>query len=114
MKKLVILGSTGSIGKSTLSVVEQNKTEYEVFGLVGGKNVELMTTQCSLFQPKFAALDDENAAKALVEQLRQLNVKTEVLSGQKAICELSAHPESGYGDGGDCWGGRPVTNAFSG
>ncbi|UKH38539.1 1-deoxy-D-xylulose-5-phosphate reductoisomerase [Actinobacillus pleuropneumoniae] len=93
MKKLVILGSTGSIGKSTLSVVEQNKTEYEVFGLVGGKNVELMTTQCLLFQPKFAALDDENAAKALVEQLRQLNVKTEVLSGQKAICELSAHPE---------------------
>lgn len=93
MKKLVILGSTGSIGKSTLSVVEQNKTEYEVFGFVGGKNVELMTTQCLLFQPKFAALDDENAAKALVEQLRQLNVKTEVLSGQKAICELSAHPE---------------------
>lgn len=93
MKKLVILGSTGSIGKSTLSVVEQNKTEYEVFGLVGGKNVELMAAQCLFFQPKFAALDDENAAKALEEQLRQLNVKTEVLSGQKAICELSAHPE---------------------
>ncbi|MBL4536332.1 1-deoxy-D-xylulose-5-phosphate reductoisomerase [Actinobacillus pleuropneumoniae] len=93
MKKLVILGSTGSIGKSTLSVVEQNQTEYEVFGLVGGKNVELMAAQCLLFQPKFAALDDENAAKALEEQLRQLNVKTEVLSGQKAICELSAHPE---------------------
>ncbi|WGE75935.1 1-deoxy-D-xylulose-5-phosphate reductoisomerase [Actinobacillus equuli] len=93
MKKLVILGSTGSIGKSTLSVVEQNKTEYEVFGLVGGKNVELMAAQCLLFQPKFAALDDENAAKALAEQLKQLNVKTEVLSGQKAICELSAHPE---------------------
>ncbi|VEB26382.1 1-deoxy-D-xylulose 5-phosphate reductoisomerase [Actinobacillus lignieresii] len=93
MKKLVILGSTGSIGKSTLSVVEQNKTEYEVFGLVGGKNVELMAAQCLLFQPKFAALDDEQAAKALAEQLRQLNVKTEVLSGQKAICELSAHPE---------------------
>ncbi|WGE55994.1 1-deoxy-D-xylulose-5-phosphate reductoisomerase [Actinobacillus equuli subsp. equuli] len=93
MKKLVILGSTGSIGKSTLSVVEQNKTEYEVFGLVGGKNVELMAAQCLLFQPKFAALDDENAAKALAEQLKQFNVKTEVLSGQKAICELSAHPE---------------------
>ena len=93
MKKLVILGSTGSIGKSTLSVVEQNKTEYEVFGLVGGKTVELMAAQCLLFQPKFAALDDEQAAKALAEQLKQFNVKTEVLSGQKAICELSAHPE---------------------
>ncbi|WGE91784.1 1-deoxy-D-xylulose-5-phosphate reductoisomerase [Actinobacillus genomosp. 1] len=94
MKKLVILGSTGSIGKSTLSVVEQNKTEYEVFGLVGGKNVELMAAQCLLFQPKFAALADENAAKALAEQLKQFNVKTEVLRGQKAICELSAHPEA--------------------
>ncbi|WP_150538414.1 1-deoxy-D-xylulose-5-phosphate reductoisomerase [Actinobacillus vicugnae] len=93
MKKLVILGSTGSIGKSTLSVVEQNKTEYEVFGLVGGKNVELMAAQCLLFQPKFAALDDEKAAKALAEQLKQFNLNTEVLSGQKAICELSAHPE---------------------
>ncbi|WGE90143.1 1-deoxy-D-xylulose-5-phosphate reductoisomerase [Actinobacillus arthritidis] len=93
MKKLVILGSTGSIGKSTLSVVEQNKTEYEVFGLVGGKNVELMLAQCLSFQPKFVALDDENAAKALAEQLKQYNVKTEVLSGQKAICELSANPE---------------------
>ncbi|WGE47583.1 1-deoxy-D-xylulose-5-phosphate reductoisomerase [Actinobacillus equuli] len=93
MKKLVILGSTGSIGKSTLSVVEQNKTEYEVFGLVGGKNVELMAAQCLLFQPKFAALDDEQAAKALAEQLKQFNVKTEVLSGQKAIYELSAHSE---------------------
>ncbi len=94
MKKLVILGSTGSIGKSTLSVVEQNKTEYEVFGLVGGKNVELMAAQCLLFQPKFAALADENAAKVLAEQLKQFNVKTEVLRGQKAICELSAHPEA--------------------
>ncbi|VEI46315.1 1-deoxy-D-xylulose 5-phosphate reductoisomerase [Actinobacillus equuli] len=52
-----------------------------------------MAAQCLLFQPKFAALDDENAAKALAEQLKQFNVKTEVLSGQKAICELSAHPE---------------------
>ena len=94
MKKLVILGSTGSIGKSTLSVVEQNKTEYEVFGLVGGKNVKLMAAQCLLFQPKFAALADENAAKVLAEQLKQFNVKTEVLRGQKAICELSAHPEA--------------------
>lgn len=93
MKKLVILGSTGSIGQSTLAVVEHNKTQYEVFGLVGGKNVELMAAQCLLFQPKFAALDNEHAAKELAEQLKHLKVNTVVLSGQKAICELSAHPE---------------------
>lgn len=94
MKKLVILGSTGSIGKSTLSVVEQNKERYQVFGLAGGKNVELMAVQCALFQPQFAALDDEKAAQALRERLNREGLKTEVLAGRKAICELSAHPEA--------------------
>lgn len=94
MKKLVILGSTGSIGKSTLSVVEQNKEQYEVFALVGGKNVALMAEQCRQYQPHFAALDDERAALELKTNLTNSGVKTEVLSGQKAICELSAHPEA--------------------
>ncbi|OOH89804.1 1-deoxy-D-xylulose-5-phosphate reductoisomerase [Pasteurellaceae bacterium 15-036681] len=93
MKKLVILGSTGSIGKSTLSVIEHNPEQYQVFALVGGKNVELMTEQCVQFQPKFVALNDENAAQQLAQKLKNSNITTEVLAGQKAICELSAHPE---------------------
>lgn len=93
MKKIVILGSTGSIGKSTLSVIQQNAADYQVFALVGGKNVELMAAQCVLFQPQFAALDDEKAATELKAHLATLNIKTEVLAGQKAICELAAHPE---------------------
>lgn len=93
MKKIVILGSTGSIGKSTLSVIQQNAADYQVFALVGGRNVELMAAQCVLFQPQFAALDDEKAASELKAHLATLNIKTEVLAGQKAICELAAHPE---------------------
>lgn len=93
MKKLVILGSTGSIGKSTLSVVEHNKEQYEVFALVGGKNATLMITQCQQYQPAFAAMDDEKAAQKLKVALAHLGIKTEVLSGQKAICDLSAHPD---------------------
>jgi 1-deoxy-D-xylulose-5-phosphate reductoisomerase len=93
MKNLVILGSTGSIGKSTLSVVEHNPEKYRVFALVGGKNVALMTEQAVQFQPKFAAMDDENAAMQLAENLKKAGVNTEVLSGQKAICELAAHSE---------------------
>ena len=46
MKKIVILGSTGSIGKSTLSVIQNNPSDYQIFALVGGKNVELMAAQC--------------------------------------------------------------------
>ncbi|SEP59001.1 1-deoxy-D-xylulose 5-phosphate reductoisomerase [Basfia succiniciproducens] len=96
MKKqnLVILGSTGSIGKSTLSVIEHNPEKYHAFALVGGCNVDLMVEQCVKFQPEFAALDDENAAKQLAEKLKSAGKKTKVLAGQKAICELAAHPEA--------------------
>ena len=96
MKKqnLVILGSTGSIGTSTLSVIEHNPEQYQAFALVGGRNVELMVEQCMKFQPTFAALDDEGAAKNLQEKLTALGSKTQVLSGQKAICELAAHEQA--------------------
>lgn len=96
MKKqnLVILGSTGSIGTSTLSVVEHNPEKYHAFALVGGRNVDLMVEQCMKFQPAFAALDDESAAKNLREKLTALGSQTQVLSGQKAICELAAHEQA--------------------
>ncbi|MFZ7343289.1 1-deoxy-D-xylulose-5-phosphate reductoisomerase [Avibacterium volantium] len=93
-QKLVILGSTGSIGTSTLSVIEHNPDKYQAFALVGGRNVQLMVEQCVKFQPTFAALDDESAAKNLKEKLTALGLRTQVLSGQKAICELAAHPEA--------------------
>ncbi|WP_439238559.1 1-deoxy-D-xylulose-5-phosphate reductoisomerase [Lonepinella sp. BR2919] len=96
MKKqnLVILGSTGSIGTSTLSVIEHNPEQYQAFALVGGRNVDLMVQQCVKFQPQFAALDDDRAAKKLTEKLTALGSQTQVLSGQKAICELAAHPDA--------------------
>ncbi|SUB24822.1 1-deoxy-D-xylulose-5-phosphate reductoisomerase [Avibacterium avium] len=93
-QKLVILGSTGSIGTSTLSVIEHNSDKYQAFALVGGRNVQLMVEQCVKFQPIFAALDDESAAKNLKEKLTALGLRTQVLSGQQAICELAAHPEA--------------------
>ncbi|HDR0967047.1 TPA: 1-deoxy-D-xylulose-5-phosphate reductoisomerase [Pasteurella multocida] len=94
MKKIVILGSTGSIGTSTLSVITHNPDKYQVFALVGGRNVELMFQQCLTFQPSFAALDDDVAAKMLAEKLKAHQSKTIVLAGQQAICELAAHSEA--------------------
>ncbi|HDR0735298.1 TPA: 1-deoxy-D-xylulose-5-phosphate reductoisomerase [Pasteurella multocida] len=94
MKKIVILGSTGSIGTSTLSVITHNPDKYQVFALVGGRNVELMFQQCLTFQPSFAALDDDVAAKMLAEKLKAHQSKTTVLAGQQTICELAAHPEA--------------------
>ncbi|HDR1535711.1 TPA: 1-deoxy-D-xylulose-5-phosphate reductoisomerase, partial [Pasteurella multocida] len=81
-------------GTSTLSVITHNPDKYQVFALVGGRNVELMFQQCLTFQPSFAALDDDVAAKMLAEKLKAHQSQTTVLAGQQAICELAAHPEA--------------------
>ncbi|MGC7589112.1 1-deoxy-D-xylulose-5-phosphate reductoisomerase [Bisgaard Taxon 46] len=93
-QNLVILGSTGSIGTSTLSVIEHNPDKYNAFALVGGRNVELMFEQCLKFRPHFVALDDVTAAKVLAEKLKAHQCTTQVLAGQQAICELAAHPQA--------------------
>lgn len=93
-QNIVILGATGSIGQSTLSVIEHNSDKYRAFALVGGKNAEVMLEKCIKFRPRFAALNDETAAKKLREKLTALGCPTEVLSGEQAICELAAHPEA--------------------
>ncbi|WP_414147381.1 1-deoxy-D-xylulose-5-phosphate reductoisomerase [Erwinia sp. BNK-24-b] len=90
MKQLTILGSTGSIGTSTLAVIKANPELFAVKALVAGHNVELMAEQCHIFRPAYAAMADEASAAALRLKLADLNVATEVMSGEKAACELAA------------------------
>ncbi|KAA8996101.1 1-deoxy-D-xylulose-5-phosphate reductoisomerase [Affinibrenneria salicis] len=90
MKQLTILGSTGSIGTSTLAVIKANPDKFSVRALVAGRNVALMARQCLAFRPAWAAMADEAAAQALREILRQQGCRTEVLSGPQAACELAA------------------------
>lgn len=94
MQNIVILGSTGSIGKSTLSVIKHNPNKYHAFALIGGKNVEKMLEQCLAFSPDFAALADIQAAQELSEKLKAQGCQTQVMAGEKAICELAAHPQA--------------------
>lgn len=91
MKKIVILGSTGSIGCSTLSVIRQNSEKYSVFALVSAQNVEKMLIQCIEFQPDYAVMVDENAANILRTALHSQNIQTEVLTGAHAIEQIVAH-----------------------
>jgi len=90
MKQLTILGSTGSIGASTLAVIRANPQLFSVKALVAGYNVELMAGQCVAFRPAYAAMADERSAAMLRQHLKSLNVATEVLSGEQAACELAA------------------------
>lgn len=95
MKQLTILGSTGSVGTSTLAVVRANPDAFNVTALVAGKNVDVMAQQCAEFHPRFASMADETSAKALRAILAEQGIKTEVLSGEKAACELAALDDVG-------------------
>ncbi|MDR0806141.1 MAG: 1-deoxy-D-xylulose-5-phosphate reductoisomerase [Enterobacteriaceae bacterium] len=93
MKKITILGSTGSIGNSTLSVVRENPELFTVFALVAGRNVEVMAQQCREFTPRFASMADETSAQALREILQSEHLNIDVLCGIDAACDLAAASE---------------------
>lgn len=89
MKNITILGSTGSIGCSTLAVIRQNPDLFKAFALTGGQNVGKMTEQCLEFRPNYVAMADEQVAQQLKKNLLELKLNIEVLHGQQAICDLA-------------------------
>ncbi|CRK85793.1 1-deoxy-D-xylulose 5-phosphate reductoisomerase [Candidatus Providencia siddallii] len=93
MKHITILGSTGSIGTSTLSVIRQHSEKFQIIALVANKNVTSMAKQCLEFNPKYASLINETSAKALRNILSENNCKTEVLSGKKSAIDLAGLDE---------------------
>lgn len=93
MKRLTILGSTGSIGTSTLSVVRNNPDKFKVVALVAGRNVAELAKQCLEFQPQYASMSDEKSAQELRVILVENHCKTEVLSGREAAIQLAGLDE---------------------
>ena len=91
MKKIAVLGSTGSIGTQTLEVVRENK-DIEVLGLAAGNNIKLLERQIREFHPKMAAVWSEERAKELRENVKDLNIK--IVSGMEGLIELSVMEES--------------------
>lgn len=94
MKQITLLGSTGSIGCSTLDVIRHNPQHYQVLALVAGRNVDRMLAQCLEFCPRFAVLEDAACAQRLRGALSQHGAPTEVLHGQQAACEIAALDEA--------------------
>ncbi len=91
MKKIAILGSTGSIGTQTLEVVRENK-DIEVLGLAAGNNIKLLEEQIREFKPRLAAVWKEEKAIELRESIKDLNVK--VVSGMEGLIELAVLEEA--------------------
>jgi len=86
MQQLAILGATGSIGASTLKVVDNNLEQFSVHTLTGGRNAQRMLALVKRYKPKRVVMDDPNAAQLVNEELKSLDISCEVDSGSDAIC----------------------------
>jgi 1-deoxy-D-xylulose-5-phosphate reductoisomerase len=92
-QRVCILGATGSIGVNTLDVISRHPDRFEVFALTAHSRVDELFAQCVEWRPRYAVLPDAVRANELGVRLRGQGVKTEVLSGAQALCELAAHPD---------------------
>ena len=91
MKKIAVLGSTGSIGTQTLEIVRTNG-DIEVEALAAGNNIDLLERQIREFRPKLAAVWKEERAAELKNRLRDTDVR--IVSGMDGLLEVAAVPES--------------------
>ena len=91
MKRIVILGSTGSIGASTLDVVSRFPDRFQIVGLAAGSNDQILEDQIRTFRPKVVALSCPDAAKRL--RARVGNAQVEVLDGEPGLCEVARFPQ---------------------
>ena len=89
MHQLTVLGSTGSIGRSTLDVVRRHPEKFAIQALAAHRDVTRMLADCLEFRPRYAVLVQEEAALALRLALLETGSTTVVLSGSQALCEMA-------------------------
>ncbi|MDG1162842.1 MAG: 1-deoxy-D-xylulose-5-phosphate reductoisomerase, partial [Burkholderiales bacterium] len=88
-KKLVtILGATGSIGVSTLSVIRQQKERYDVFALSAHSNIDLLVSQCHTFQPKYVVASDPDMYESLKQKIETVVADVTILSGSEGLSQV--------------------------
>ncbi len=85
MKRLSILGSTGSIGKSTIEVINNHPDKFKVVGLAAKNSVQLLQSQIKLLKPEVVAVFDESAASTL----RKMDLPVEILTGEQGLVRVA-------------------------
>ena len=90
---LTILGSTGSIGESTLDVVSRHPEKFRVFALAGHKQVEKLAAQCQTLRPEYAVVADAEHAARLEAMLKRDGTATQVLHGAQALVDVASADE---------------------
>jgi len=96
LKAVALLGSTGSIGTSALSVLAQHTDKYNVYALTANRSVDKLFEQCQQFKPMFAVMLDESSAKQLSLKVKAAGLLIQVLSGVQALEEVVQHGEVDY------------------
>ena len=91
MKIISILGSTGSIGKSTLSVIKLHPEKFKVFALAGFNNVDLLLEQTIKFKPNFIVTKDLKSKRQLMDKLKETKLDTVVLYGNDGYSFIASH-----------------------
>jgi 1-deoxy-D-xylulose-5-phosphate reductoisomerase len=92
-QRIAILGSTGSVGTSTLDVIARHLDRYEVVALTAATQVELLLEQCRLFSPRFAVMASEPHAAQLADRAKAEGLSVQVLSGADALCNVCSDAE---------------------
>lgn len=90
---ITVLGSTGSIGTNTLDVIARHPDKFRVFALTAATQVEAMVQQCKLHRPVFAVMASPTHARQLADKVKAEGLTVQVLSGTRALCEVSADPQ---------------------
>ena len=93
-QSLTILGSSGSIGTSTLDVVVRHPERFRIFALSGHSQTAKLAEQCLAFRPQYAVTANEAQAAELHALLAAAGCQTEVLHGEQALCDIAAAPET--------------------
>ena len=93
MQQITVLGSTGSIGVSTLDVVARHPDKFSIVALTANTQVDLLFGQCQQFKPGYAVMLDEDAAAQLRQRVQESGLSTVVLSGMAALEQVSVLPE---------------------
>ena len=92
-QRLTVLGSTGSIGTSTLDVVARHPERFEVFALSAATQVDLLLAQCAQFRPRYAVMASAPHAAALAEKLQANGLPTQVIQSQNALEMIASHDD---------------------
>lgn len=92
-KSLTILGSTGSIGVSTLDVIRLHPDRFSLFALTAHKNIDLVFKQCCEFKPQLAVVGTKEGAQQLQQLLQEQGLQTEVRHGEQALVEAGSAAE---------------------